>query len=836
MGSNPANSKLDHAKWAPNIQNANNVHLGVDISSITYNPKKETVTLRGSSKEAVEQMMKVLQKWLTAYSEHRGRNYLKKTLSYPQSEPSKHPACTLRSSNERISGFSEQQRTFPIKANENRRLVAVWFKHILPALPKILSPRLGGTYASSLVRQGQVDIRAEPCIEIESPCIPGAKARRIISDLLNDVCAKANHEPLRIRFRQGRVKKLSRGGKDEEDEDIAQEDEANQRLRFNMIRPYSKARMGASLGLLHSKRISATLGGYVHIDGDKYMLTSDHFITESQKRENNDGDEDLESLISPSRSDLSWQENSLKQVLRDSGSELERQVQRIHGDRDVLIGDLCYQLDVAPEATSTMAMENINLLLDQVTKAPDEYTVGSVFRRSQGPRAAPAPQSIADILRLENGQDWLHHMDWSLCKLREGSEDVCENRHKYRSDSDARSDDYIEEQDQKYQPGDICCQTCSVKSGDEVYYVGQGSGYRSGTVDLPCLVSRESVETYDWGITNADGLRLPLFDVEGDSGAWVIRRQGNQVMGQVHSFSSGRVLFTPIDIIFDDISKACGVDVSLPPHSLDQTPGPEVFSLCSTSPRPARPLKFLLKDLPKLRTPPTGISPLKSPIVRTQFVGKTDPQAIVVNSEDETSSSSSCDSPLSFSNLTDIPQFANSSSESLSSSQQPRTPDLSSDRCEKLWPTSLPDVVSEARTSESPYWRAGESHEPHESETMSPKFGLQPPFQDKLSVATHSLSWPTKESGVVKARWGFDIRRLQPSREHQLATILSIHLNRVAAGRRSMYFIRFRALLKLDKLDELTSFQKMLSTIKRCQASSSEGSRNYQSSRLPADL
>ena len=263
--------------------------------------------------------MLTLKYLLENVSMHWGEKYLLTSHPGIESEPSNSHAYTLHSSNTRSCSSSERARVFPIRPKDHRQLVTIWLKYNLPALPTILSPILGGTYTASLVRRGHFDIRAQPCIQIESPCIPGLDAQDIIKDSLRDIFNKDEHQPIQVRFVRGSARKLN-GGVEEED-DAAGESADFQRLRFNFIRPYSRPGMGASLGLLCSRKIVGTLGGYILVDGQKYVLTSDHFVTESQEPANSDSNyADLDTLTSPSSYDLKRLENCLKQNKRDSDS------------------------------------------------------------------------------------------------------------------------------------------------------------------------------------------------------------------------------------------------------------------------------------------------------------------------------------------------------------------------------------------------------------------------------------------------------------------------------------------------------------------------------------
>ena len=777
-----AHPRLDFKTWVAQIRASNDENMDARISAVAYNPQRKTITLTGFPEEAVKRAKEALQNLLATYSERWGRKFLEEPTFDPQFESSESPrARTLDSSSDYSDGIFGQQKRFPIKPKDHRRLVGMWFKHILPALPKILDERLvGGTYTASLVRRGQIDIRAKPCIEIESPCIPGPKAQRIIKDLLNDICAKDSQDPIRVHFSHGSVKNLS-GGDEKGGENDVQDSNDDRRYQFNMARPYSKFRMGASLGLLCSKKVSGTLGGYVLVDGKKYMLTSDHFIARSREPESGDGDgSDLETLTSPSRFDLRWQERDLQQTSQDLSSELDQQLRNQYGDQAVPIDNLCDRHTQSPEIAEIIkAMARIETLIGQVKKPLTEYVVGEVFKNSSEPRTAAIPKSLADIARLPPNQRLAkYHMDWSLCKLNgqengsgEGFQgDRHENRHKYRSESDARADDYTEEEEtnQKYQAGDVCYQTCSVESGSEVYYVGQGSNYRSGLVNVPPLVSRNYVKTHDWAIVSSNGQDIRCSDVEGDSGSWVIRRNGNMLMGQVHSFTSGQVLFTPIDVIFDDIAQSCETKVSLPHPSLDPEPATEVFQLCSMPKTPPiQPFDFL-KPRYRLGANTAERSPMKTPLK----IPKCEPiiagQSASVNKRDQVSQS-----PESDWGLSELSQPLDGSDLSMAQVDLKR-----------LQSKSLLNLASECATTEIPGLILDEQSKAQRLNLAPYRSQVRSWSTIRVTSTTRTNTWLTgKEGKVAKNQIRFRRSRLQVSRVRELTAPLYsalVYLERVA--------------------------------------------------------
>jgi hypothetical protein len=319
--------------------------------------------------------------------------------------------------------------------------------------------------------------------------------------------------------------------------------------------------MGASLGLLCSKTVSATLGGYIHVDGNIYMLTSEHFVAKSHA--NSAGDTACQkTLTSPSRYDLNDMENRLQQNMRDLYTEIQSLTVKTYGDREIPEQNFdAPELDEMKER-----MKGIESLHCQVTKPLREYTIGTHFRRSIEPRTAAIPKSLAEILGLDV-HTIKHDMDWCLCEM---NCPTGENRHKYSSFQEAMKDNYIDEKDRESKPGDICHETCDVESGLNVYYVGQGSHYRKGKVNVPTLVSIKGSYTHEWGIMSTEGEEIHYSQVAGDSGAWVIRENGNKLMGQVMALGNGgQVLFTPIKVIFDDLEQRLEAKISLPHGSPD---------------------------------------------------------------------------------------------------------------------------------------------------------------------------------------------------------------------------------------------------------------------------
>ena len=710
------------------------------------------------------------------FSAKWGRSYLVASQAGTDSEILRSRACGFNPRNAQNDDNTETTKVFPIKPKDHRRLIRIWFQNILPALPRVLSESLGGSYTASLVRRGQNSWGAEPCIQIESPRIPGSKAQQVIKDFLNEIYKQVQYAPIAIRFLQGSVKKLNK--KDNDQSDNEGENAEDGRLEFNLLRPFSRLRMGASLSLKCSKKLMATVGGFVQIDGKKYMLTSEHFVAQSQEPENVDtkDDADLDKFVSPSRHDLIWMENNLKQNKRDVDSRIDSWIRKTYGDQDIAVSDqITLPTDLDEDLREVMS------LLKQVTRPLHSCTIGTVRNRSAEPRRSTLASSVADIARLEDDQRFaFYHMDWCLCELDSKVAQTSENQHKYRSNQDAMADRYTEEENRVDEPGEVCHETCDVESGTSVYYVGRGSKHMKGIVTIPSLVSRESSVTLDWGIMSSDGQKLHYEYVAGDSGAWVIREVDHKLMGQVHSYSSGQVLFTPINVIFDDIRKDCEVDVGLPPRPPGSGQIPIAVTarpLCARGDSPTpKPFKFLMRSS-AASEPQELVSPIKVDGENGKL--DTDNQAV--------------SSPLDEPPCTP-PSLSNSPRSSVSTFRSPETPppleieDLTDNRVDvaQQRSQSLPSLES----INGPYENWSKSMETQNqlkavqlaSEDLHKRNQIRLRFRATARIST----WPTDRQGRnSKASWQ-RLRSVQLSVTPDSAVSVSSAMSKIATFARKM--------------------------------------------------
>ena len=522
--------------------------------------QEETIKLAGDA-ETIERAKAFLQHIMSGISEKAGSKYLLQWS--PEAESISSPRAYICDAPKIQGGDNGEPpvKVFAIKPKDDGELVRIWMNSILPALPDILSQGVGGTYAASLVRRGSSDLTANPCIQIESPYIPGPENRASIEEALNKIChANGQRRGIQVLFTKGRLQKLFQGP----DSDTGGEDSDQQFLHFNLNRPCTKPGMGASLGLMCSTKVSATLGGYILVDGLKYILTSDHFVERSRDTTINGGVvmENQNTLVSPSLADLAQMAECLEQTERDFKAKTKSQWQKYLGDRDIQPSELDTVL--FPERVAdVIKFKHIRELLNQVKKPHEDFTLGKVFRRSKEPRRALDAQALGpDFADRANLANLMRSMDWAMCQV---NHRAGENRPKYRSNDDAKAASYIHESTRADEPVEICHEICDIDPAAQVYYVGQKSGHREGTVNgVPALICINTVKSHEWFILGSKGQLIQRQSVEGDSGAWVIRKYDNQLMGQVNAYSSGQIFFTTIKDIFADIQDQFDVMVSLP--------------------------------------------------------------------------------------------------------------------------------------------------------------------------------------------------------------------------------------------------------------------------------
>ena len=701
---------------------------------ISYNPRREMIEVIGLQPQ-FGKAAKRLEALVNKNSRPLSLEHSRGSRDGIPSGPSSPRVVALDYSVTGQDAIRDIERVFPVTPEENRLTVRLWFQCILPELPRILRDPLGGDYTAGLVRRGLSDISAKPHIEIESPSLPGPETQKIVQGSIDEVCKVHHHARIPLRFARGTFRKLNGGGQ-EDAHDANKRHADGERIKFNFLRPYSKPGMGASIGLLCS-RISATLGGYVLIDGIKYMLTSAHFVKNSWKPANLDRNIDDENsndhttIMSPSRRDLKYIKDCLIQTKRDLCTQMN------HKGKNYEVEDIYEGLtDCNPLGSGidelVAGSKDIDQLLRQVTKPPSEYAVGSVFKFSKDQRTVGVPSSLADICSLTSCT-LNYHMDWTLCEVKRTGE----NQHKYQSNKHALEDHYVEESQYANQPSEVCHEICEAEVGVKIHYVGQGSQRRSGKVNLPMQISVGSNVTYGWTIISSEGAQIPYEHVEGDSGAWVITETGNKLMGQVHAHSSGKVVFTPINAVFLDLQDLAQDkdSVSLPPRP----PGSE------------QPMAFEARPLSSARSPPPAQSYqfLLDYYIPERSANRTDPD----KAHCQLLSKSTNDSPSSLPSLTDSSPSPDTGTDTASSSPSLHMVHQLEDeeRMKPLLVESSRSTAARLTDSDIPFLALDALNEQEHDQTVETAFDRnQGASKSPCLLSTHPLG--TSTLGMITSR------------------------------------------------------------------------------------
>jgi hypothetical protein len=506
-------------------------------------------------------------------------------------------------SSDHRSGRIYLNKVFAIRAKEDGSVVSAWMKHIMPSLPGILANAVGDTYTASLVRLGSSERSSQASIQIQTPFMQSKMNREIIQEAIDAICSENCGHRIPVRFSTGQMRFLAGSPPQNvaSDDDDAEEDDEREFPHFK--RYWELPGMGASIGLQCSKLVSATLGGYLIVDGTIYMLTVDHFITTSQKAENADNiaavaENDRHALTSPSLSDVDDMYDDLLQTLYGNIASFDDSFNQQFGNQQI-----------SPEDLQSLSERLISLdgekdyiltVLEELKRDAQEFILGRVAHRCEQ-KARESASSQSALPSDSTHAPISHLMDWSLWMVNDNR--VGENRHRYRFDSDTATIDFFSENDNPRGAGDRCQETCNVEPNVRVYYVGRGTGRQSAEVNgAPMLASGNGIISHEWALISPDPKPNPKM-CAGDSGAWIIRESDNKLVGQLYGWNSGRLLFTPINDVIEDIKETLQVtDVCLPHSQLNPEPPSTTFVCEVKRPGVRKPKRLILKGFPRSAT------------------------------------------------------------------------------------------------------------------------------------------------------------------------------------------------------------------------------------------
>ena len=496
------------------------------------------------------------------------------------------------------------KKTFMLREEEDAELIAAWEKHVLPSLPKILRPVVGNEYSACIVRQRHSKRNTMPYIQIESPKLPSKTNKKAIKQALIPIF----HDRLcsavpKIHFYKGRTACLGLEYNSDEDNE---EDEESSPFRFERTY-WKRLGMSGSIGLMGSKSVSATSGGYILVNGQLRLLLPNHFVEESTSRLNEQSyqQQGLMHFTSPSLADVYECRDHLQRILKKHEAIAEKVFEC--GLEDLSIDYISEflqdkDLDAILESHNESEINEIVLskrLLQDLERQEDDFVLGHVTDRC----STNDKPSIRDCVVPKHGENGINKikMDWALGEVtipdREGT-----NQHRYPLSKDSGELDYGKEG-----RGSACEHTRPLNPGAKVYYVGCTSGLRRGNISTTrMLISKNGYQTCEWYMIPEQQDKLEYDNCAGDSGAWVITSSGNYLMAQLWGHSLGNLLISPIDEVFKDIKDVTGAKtVELPDRNGRPHPGTAPYEEICRRVRPARGIKkpsgFDNKNLPSLR-------------------------------------------------------------------------------------------------------------------------------------------------------------------------------------------------------------------------------------------
>ncbi|MCJ1396415.1 hypothetical protein MMC18_009305 [Xylographa bjoerkii] len=527
-----------------------------DTPSIWYNSHKQTVKLKGPA-GVIEQARTRLETGLKDIYCRAGLQHILGPHSKWSSALAKQYGSASKISVNRKSDQKPPKRIFDLRANEeDGKLVALWTRHISPALHGILSPRLGQNYAASFVRLGSSEASAHAYIRIQSECRQSQSIKAEIRAEIAKICDAVEQCHVVSQFSVGKVVLLGKSSIASSSGDEGCENDDTDLCDFPWYkRWWEKPGMGASIGLRCSNSVSATLGGYVVINNQPYLLTVDHFIDKARRHQDGATATTLDplALTSPSLLDVKDMIASLEQSIRNVKADIAKLFNNL-GSQDLLLdcmqqlyddgGDLRQWYDI---------LDFFDTLLKELRKDEQQFVLGRVEYRCV--LKAREPSSYNETpLPYSDENPIVHRMDWALCRVNSARWGV--NRHRYGSDKVPM--DYLCPNTEPHGLGELCQDTCDPESYTHVYFVGQKSGINHGRIGSSltnCCVN--GIPTREWSII----VPHPVSDENifaGDSGAWILRERDHRVVGQLWGYKDGLLLFTAINVIFADIMDSLG--------------------------------------------------------------------------------------------------------------------------------------------------------------------------------------------------------------------------------------------------------------------------------------
>ncbi|KAF2738780.1 hypothetical protein EJ04DRAFT_520116 [Polyplosphaeria fusca] len=498
--------------------------------SSTFDCRHASVKLHGSCTEFEMQTGK---KWLTDLIE-------KSKIKSPTTPEEDTLPCSKISKNaQQQQSYHAQQPMLALNPNDDAEVLRVWHEQLLPQFPQIVEEsKVKGSYTVALVHHVGPEGK-HPVVRFRSSQNQVRTSRKMIRERVKKICEPFSYY-FNVHFSQGTIVRLVGGG-------FPLDDPSSDQKFPHQRRPWKQAGMGASIGLDQCPN-TATLGGYILVDGRRYMLSVDHFISQCPCDELHD------QLRSPSISDI----YDVREQLSKKKEDLDLQYMLLLPDEIPLeeVDMLLSSSELSEEVEQYLRIER------ELEERDYDFAFGDVHYRC-GTGEHPLRKPIDPRYEGE-----LRSMDWSLAdvkKTRQG-----ENIHRYRRTSEPGLKDLKGEVLRPKGSGKPCQMAKPVVGGEKAYYIGTASGLREGTINAArTLVNNENGSSYEWSMMTPNCETLPIAAFAGDSGAWILNEE-NEVLGLLYGWNDGQIMFTPILDVFADIKRSLPCDtVELPSISSD---------------------------------------------------------------------------------------------------------------------------------------------------------------------------------------------------------------------------------------------------------------------------
>ncbi|KAG4442354.1 hypothetical protein IFR05_002132 [Cadophora sp. M221] len=411
--------------------------------------------------------------------------------------------------------------TFPLDPAHDSKLLTTWHGSVLPAI--LLNQEVFGDLRSIHVsRQGSSLEDSVPTIIVTCEEVANKVKVDSLHRAVSDLFDRDDRQSLRIAFDEGKLRRTVKV----DDPPIC----APRNIEGQLFPSF-----GSSIGIQGRTDSTATLGGYLLIDGGIYLLTVDHLIDEQWIR--------------------------FKPVPITHPSEQEQLVHRPRYNLlqciDLLKACCAFCKNLAKTATHREfdVMELYN---------PLDYKCATsrIFQRAKEESIRRNPKLLGTLRarsdmrsrRVLVGELNIGiEMDWAL---------FCVDKWPKPIDSHA----------QEISRG---LSVGGVVPGAPIQATGRTSGHQRGVIDTAqSLINHGTRMTLEWSVIPEPGSNnkdwvLGGIGVDGDSGSWIIDQENGSVYGMVWARHGPLLnpicLFTPMEHIIADIKeRAAAENVSLP--------------------------------------------------------------------------------------------------------------------------------------------------------------------------------------------------------------------------------------------------------------------------------